>query len=436
MKYILSPYTYIFFDEDKYFLFNTQSLLFTEISKGLYCALNSEALDIELIKNAQFLIEKKVIIQEEYKEQYFYSQKIKSYQKFLSPELLDLVILPTSSCNFACPYCYEKDKENYFMTDNTINKLIEFIKSHELAENLNITWFGGEPLLGFHIIKKILAKIESEVKIPILKHSIITNGYLLTDEVITFFKTHKLNKIQITLDGEKESHNQTRKLKASGKPTYDRILNNIHKIKEKWPETKVTIRVNIKAEESEKFINIYERLEKEFGKETYIYPGFIRIDNKEKTNFDCGTLMKDKEQELSFKMYELGIDDECLPKHIQKGCMANCINHYIIGVKGEIYKCWNDVGDISKIVGYIDKEELSNIDLFSKYVMRSSIFEDEKCKDCLFFPICSGGCSWYRLRNIFENGKYNICAIQKENDLLKKILLSRYHKILQNKENH
>lgn len=63
-----------------------------------------------------------------------------------------------------------------------------------------------------------------------------------------------------------------------------------------------------------------------------------------------------------------------------------------------------------------------------------SCFEDEKCKDCLFFPICSGGCTWYRYRNKYENGKFDICAIQKDNDMLKKYLLAHYHHLLQKKE--
>lgn len=436
MNYLLSKYSYLFSDNNKYFLFNTQSLLFSEISKDLYNKLNNHTIDIDQLSNADFLIAKKVIVTDTNKDLYYYTQKLKSYRNFLSQEQLGLIIVPYLGCNFACPYCYEKHKRESFMSDETIDKLILFIKSHELARSLNITWYGGEPLVGFEIIQKIFNHLKYDINIPISRHSIVTNGYLLNNpHIINFFQEHKLDTIQITLDGDKESHNKTRKLKKTGEPTYDTILKNIHNIIKEWPNTKIYIRVNINAAQSGEYYNIYRNLRNEFGENINIYPGFIRIENKTNTNFECGDFIKDKEQELSLKMYELGLDNECFPQHASKGCMANCINHYIIGTEGEIYKCWNDVGEQSRIVGYIDKNEMSNMDLYTKYVMRSSIFEDEKCKDCLFFPICSGGCSWYRLRNMFENGEYNICTIQKDNDALKKILLTRYQKMLHSKEN-
>ena len=253
---------------------------------------------------------------------------------------------------------------------------------------LDLTWYGGEPLLGFPIIQKIWNQIDREIKLPIHKHTIVTNGYLLTDEIIDFFCNKKLTNIQITLDGIEEKHNQTRKLKGSNQPPYKRIIENIGKIIKQWPETKISIRVNIEATNCDDFIIAYKRLTDLYGEgRLNIYPGFIRRDNKEGRNFDCGNQFKYQAQLLFLKLNDIGVYDKGYPKLTDKGCTANYLNSYIIGPSGEIYKCWNDVGNTSRIIGYIDKEELSNKDLFVKYVSDLSCFEDEKCKNCLFFPI-------------------------------------------------
>ena len=435
MDYILSKYSYLFSDGKKYFLFNTETLLFTEISESLYKNLLKTPIDIESISNKSILLQKKVIIKKDEEYNYYFTQKIKYGQKVYTPNTLSLTLMPTTGCNFACPYCFEKNKPNNFMNNDTIEKLISFIKGHDNVQIIDLTWYGGEPLLGFHIIQKILDKLEHEINIPIRNHTMITNGYLLTNEIIEFFSKKKLTRIQITLDGIEETHNQTRKLKGSNQATYKRIVENIGKVIEQWPETEISIRVNIEAANIDDFIIAYKNLIELYGKDRLnINPGLIRRDNNEGTNFDCGNQLKYQGQLLDIKLKDIGVYDRGYPKHIDNGCTANCLNSYIIGPSGEIYKCWNDVGNTSRIIGYIDKEELSNKDLFVKYMSDLSCFEDEKCKDCLFFPICSGGCTWYRYRNKYENGKFDICAIQKDNDMLKKYLLAHYHHLLQKKE--
>jgi len=101
----------------------------------------------------------------------------------------------------------------------------------------------------------------------------------------------------------------------------------------------------------------------------------------------------------------------------------------MIGPSGEIYKCWNDVGNSEKIVAFINQSKITNMSLLSKYMVGTSCFEDEKCKDCFFLPICSGGCAWYRMRNLFEKGEYNICSLHKESAVLDRCLENHYSNV-------
>lgn len=436
MTYILSKYTYLFSNENTYFLFNSRNTIFVEISREIYDQLSLSSIDLNDFSDIDFLLNNNIIIESEViDEDYYYEEKVKSFQRFYSSTSLSLTLIPYSGCNFACPYCYEKKKPEIFMSNKTVDNLISFIREFKDAKQLNITWYGGEPLIGFEIIKDILARINSELDLKIGHHSIITNGYLLSPEIIDYFQCNELDSIQITIDGKEESHNKTRRLKKDGLPTYQTIVNNIEYIINKWPSTKINIRINIDISNKDEFIFVYKELTQRFGKDRlYIYPGFIRRENKEGNDLACDDLMKSQQQDFFLNLKDEDVDVRFYPKQPHKGCMANHINSYVVGPIGEMYKCWNDVGDKTKIIGYIDQNKINNKLLFVRYMSDLSCFEDDKCKDCFFFPMCPGGCSWYRLKNKFENGKFDICAIQKGEDVLKKYLLAHYKQLLEKKE--
>lgn len=99
------------------------------------------------------------------------------------------------------------------------------------------------------------------------------------------------------------------------------------------------------------------------------------------------------------------------------------LNSFIIGPRGEMYKCWNDVNNDSKIVSYINNKKIINRKLLYHYLTETHPFSDSNCKDCLHFPICSGGCGWYRSRNVLDKGKFNICPLQKDIRILEESLM-------------
>lgn len=88
------------------------------------------------------------------------------------------------------------------MSEETIDNLKKFINDHTAAEYLQLTWYGGEPLMTFKTIKKIMERITTETTPKLLYHRIVTNSYFFDSRVCDFFKLYPLNDIQITLDGE------------------------------------------------------------------------------------------------------------------------------------------------------------------------------------------------------------------------------------------
>ncbi len=343
---------------------------------------------------------------------------------------LNLVLVPTLNCNFNCPYCFENGKKVSRMDDNTINNLIAFIRESEYAKELTLTWYGGEPLLAFQVIEKILNRISSELSIKITRHSMITNGYMINDDVIRLFQKYPLDSMQITLDGTKERHNKLRSLKANHAPTYDRIIDNIDTVVNKLPNTELHVRVNIDKNNVNDFFQINEELKNKYkDKRIVVYPGIIRLENEERTNLVEPAFGRWETAYLLFDLYNKGIiDGNIYPTHrIAKTCCALCVNSYIIGPTGEIYKCWNDVSDMSKVIGHINKPDIENKTLYYRYHEGCAWYNDSLCKSCFFLPICNGKCAWYNERNLYHGANYNLCqCLQKAPGLLNKCLESFY----------
>lgn len=92
------------------------------------------------------------------------------------------------------------------------------------------------------------------------------------------------------------------------------------------------------------------------------------------------------------------------------GCTATFDNAYVIGVEGELYKCWVDVGKKERTVGNIFSKE-QNTSLLSEYMVGTDMFTDNKCLNCTFLPICNGGCGLRRLEYKQSGTEYDVCPI-------------------------
>jgi radical SAM domain protein len=430
MKEMLSQYVHLFQSDGRFYLYNSQNNFFSAISRALFSQLMDRRFDLLSQDTHDLLKEKLILINESQKDDYYLSVKFKYYAGSFSTNKLSIVLVPTTGCNFMCPYCFEKEKTYSTMSDDVINGVISFINNHHNAKSLDITWYGGEPLIGLPVIKKIYSKITKETPIPLSRQAIVTNGYLINKDVILFFRNVGINFVQITIDGVRENHNKTRFLLSRGGCTYDVIISNIESLLELYPECRVSLRVNVNKKNKEDFIILYKQLHKKWsGRNLYIYPGFIREDAIDKLSFSTQCITPKERLEFYASLRERGVNINLFPKHCSsRGCMINSLNSYIIGPTGEIYKCWNDVSSKAKVIGNICESKLINEALLFKYACDCSPFEDECCKDCYVFPICQGGCGWYRFRNKYQGAKFDICSIYKDKSNLERALLLSLNK--------
>ena len=222
----MSLYSCLFDNAESYYLFNTETLMKAKISYTLYQTLkdgNFEGIDSNLLK---ILEEKKFIVEEERQYDFFNKMEIETNRLNYDSNNMTLFLMPTIGCNFCCPYCFEGKKENVSMNGKTIKNIIRFLNDSS-AKELSLHWYGGEPLLRFDLMKEIYEGITKETSLELVSNSIITNGYLINDNVLDFFKSTNMDKIQITLDGEKATHDKKRHLKKDFEGTFDQIISNI-----------------------------------------------------------------------------------------------------------------------------------------------------------------------------------------------------------------
>lgn len=145
-----------------------------------------------------------------------------------------LTICPTMGCNFDCPYCFENHRPGRMSeeTQDDVIALAERMMKASRAKKLDMTWFGGEPLLMPDIIEALSGRLIALAEEQGAEYgaSIITNGFLLTQEIADMLERCKVTHCQITLDGIGPEHDKTRHL-AGGGPTYARIVENLRALR-------------------------------------------------------------------------------------------------------------------------------------------------------------------------------------------------------------
>ena len=173
----------------------------------------------------------------------------KYWEKVFEQYVPQLILGVTDECNFRCRYCvYGGDYENRrthsknYMSFETAKKAVDYYLGFLTAkENTTfvhkskaISFYGGEPLLNFKLIKNLVEYIKANYDYHNIEFRITTNGFLLTDNVIDFIVDNNIS-IAISMDGPKEEHDRNRVLKGGGK-TYDIVFQNISKMREKYKD--------------------------------------------------------------------------------------------------------------------------------------------------------------------------------------------------------
>lgn len=407
---IWSKYNYLFEEAGRFFIYNSMSNSFSELDMETYALVQQKIKDKDVdVADEELrgvLLRMKVLTDSDMES--FLRLKYKFMFRRFSNNQLALTINPTLDCNFACPYCFEGKHPKIYMSEQIEDEIIKFVKKHEEAKGMSVTWFGGEPLLAFN---RMLSLTEKFLKLGLVYEAgMVTNGYLLTDRVIKHLGYLRIKSIQVTIDGLKDVHDGRRCLK-NGLPTFDRIIENIKKTHAACPDIKLNVRVNIDRTNERDFLDLYRLFQKDDFKGIFLTPAFV--DDKDHVN-KCVLNSKEQYAYIDKLLREHGIIFDRLYPEPRLECFVRNPNSVVIGPEGELYKCWNDVGKKDRVYGYLDGR-ITNEPLLFRYLAAADPFDDQQCRDCLLLPVCGGGCPYDRIKRDYEDNKINVCPLIKEN---------------------
>lgn len=315
-----------------------------------------------------------------------------------SEESLVLTINPTLNCNLRCWYCYEKHKENTFISEtvkNSINRLVGN-KIEKGLKNLHVGFFGGEPLLEFDsFIFPFLSEVKEtcERNHVELSLSFTTNAVLLNSERVAKLKSLNVPvDLQIPFDGGKIMHDKTKKTE-DGVGTYDIILSNLKSILSSG--FNALIRCNYTNKNIDSFAQLIEDMQT------------IGKNYEEQLSFSFQKVWQEKEsEELNDKLRMLydKIENNTNKINISSvsyRCYADKENNIVINYNGDIYKCTGRDFLPELREGVLHED--GSIEYNERFYDRMDTkYEWNCCKDCLILPICNI-CSQVKLESIQEN---------------------------------
>ena len=315
-----------------------------------------------------------------------------------------LTIAPTLGCNFACDYCFQgQNKAFNVMPDTVQNAIVDRVeKMYEKFNLINLSWYGGEPLIERDIVFKLGDRLvnKAEKAKKVLTAMVVTNGWFLDKDTAKKLENIKVRLAQITLDGPAIFHDAQRYL-LSRKPTYHRIIENICSAID---EVKMmfSIRVNIDDRNQDHIMAMIDEFAN-YGlcNKQNLQMYFAPVEGITKGCQDASeySMSKKKYGQLeaslirySFnKRVNLGIP---FPPKFFGLCTATHPHSVVITPNGDMHKCWDTVSWPEFKVGTIfDYDDMYDGDEYKKWADWSP-FEDPICRNCKILPTCAGSCSY------------------------------------------
>ena len=319
------------------------------------------------------------------------------------PHGVGLTICPTMNCNFDCPYCFEHHRPGK-MTREVQDGVVELARrmmDAGAAKELSVSWFGGEPLLAPDVIESLSVRLMAlaEEKGAAYSAGIITNGYFLTQKNADMLGRVGVKSCQVTIDGLREKHDATRHLTGGG-GTFDRITENLRNVK--IPFT-VNIRQNVQESNMDDVPAVREFIEQlaaESGNRIQYAPAPVSgNDAAAERGGQTGLLCESN-------LTEIGLMQEARRFTAGRGhyCGANTIWGVGIDEEGRLFKCWESAGYPEHAFGSVrDWDPMNPLntadepDMLTKYLNTSLPLDDEECRECVWLPLCVGGCPHRRL---------------------------------------
>lgn len=312
------------------------------------------------------------------------------------------------TCNLNCEYCFASQGKYHgdraLMSFEVGKRAIDFLVENSGSRtNLEVDFFGGEPLMNFDVVKQIVAYARSIEKDngKNFRFTLTTNGMLIDDDVIDF-ANKECHNVVLSLDGRKEIHDNLRKT-VNGKGSYDTIVPKFQEFVKKRGNKGYYVRGTFTHNNTDFTNDIFHMADLGFT-ELSMEPVVCSPDDPYALTYDDlpilfeqyeilakDMLRREKEgKPITFYHYMIDLTGgPCIYKRIS-GCGSGT-EYMAVTPWGELYPCHQFVGDPKYSLGNI-YDGVTNTEIQNEFKLCNAYARPD-CKDCWAKLYCSGGCA-------------------------------------------
>ena len=360
-----------------------------------------------------------------------YENAIEQFSEHHEPVVKALCLHIAHDCNLACRYCFAEEGEYHghreLMTYETGKQALDFLIANSGSRrNLEVDFFGGEPLMNWQVVKDLVRYGREQEKIhnKNFRFTLTTNGVLLNDEIMEFVN-QEMGNVVLSIDGRKEVHDHMRPF-PKGAGSYDLILPKFKKFAESRHQDKYYVRgtfTHYNLDFSKDVLSLADQGFKQISVEPVVAPDeadyAIRREDLPQIFEEYDALAKEmikREKEGNgFNFFHFMIDltgGPCVYKRLS-GCGSGT-EYLAVTPWGDLYPCHQFVGTEQFLMGNV-WEGIKTPEI-QKEFRHCNVYTKEECKKCFARFYCSGGCA----ANSFNmhgtiNSTYGIgCELQRK----------------------
>ena len=311
-------------------------------------------------------------------------------------------------CNLACRYCFAGEGEykgdRSLMSFEVGKKALDFlVENSGSRRNLEVDFFGGEPLLNFEVVKQLVAygrELEKK-KDKHFRFTLTTNGVLLNEDVIRF-ANEQMDNIVLSVDGRREVHDRMRPFK-NGAGSYDNIIDKFKRVAETRNQTKYYVSgtfTHYNLDFVKDVLSLADEGFEQISVEPVVAgpeePYAIREEDIPKIceGYDelAREMLRRRKEGRGFNFFHYMIDlsgGPCVYKRLS-GCGSGT-EYLAVTPWGDFYPCHQFVGEEQFCLGNVD-EGIKNTGLQDTFKL-CNVYAKEECKNCFAKFYCSGGCA-------------------------------------------